>query len=431
MEAARVRAANASEVVCAAWASELVRGVAWLEDVGAKWVRPHRFWPEQERALGSCAAWYPGIYRQMAPCCAGVRLEFETDASELVLEIALDAEPAATSRVLAGVAEKGLLAPGAHDALTVDVDGKRLEDVPLDGVEPPAEHGPRGSEVAFELAAGAASGDLLQLPGFADASHVCVWLPALRGARLGRVRGNGTFLRPTGRDVPARRLLVLGDSVAQGFVCDSPAASWPSIIARERGLELVNQSVGGQVYQPSALVGLDRLDAPDVVIVALGANYSYGRSSVAVVSREVTEYLSRVDALWPDASLLVMVPPADGKTSVPGSCYPFIGKIIGDAVVRVSARRVSEGRAAVYEVMQPELGEELLSDADGHPTAEGARILAGFVGARLDELLECTCLRDFGQFGRCGACLGTAATPEDAIAGEQDDDSADTIEDEE
>ena len=78
-----------------------------------------------------------------------------------------------------------------------------------------------------------------------------------------------------------------------------------------------------------------------------------------------------------------------------------------------------------------ELGEELLSDADGHPTAEGARILAGFVGARLDELLECTCLRDFGQFGRCGACLGTAATPEDAIAGEQDDDPADTIEDEE
>lgn len=202
MEAARVRAANASEVVCAAWASELVRGAAWLEDAGAKWVRPHRFWPEQERALGSCAAWYPGIYRQMAPCCAGVRLEFETDASELVLEIALDAEPAATSRVLAGVAEKGLLAPGAHDALTVDVDGKRLEDVPLDGVEPPAEHGPRGSEVAFELAAGAVSGDLLQLPGFADASHVCVWLPALRGARLGRVRGNGTFLRPTGVTCP-------------------------------------------------------------------------------------------------------------------------------------------------------------------------------------------------------------------------------------
>ena len=159
MEAARVRAANASEVVCAAWASELVRGVAWLEDVGAKWVRPHRFWPEQERALGSCAAWYPGIYRQMAPCCAGVRLEFETDASELVLEIALDAEPTATSRVLAGVAEKGLLAPGAHDALAVDVDGKRLADVPLDGVEPLAERGARGSEVAFELTAGAASAE--------------------------------------------------------------------------------------------------------------------------------------------------------------------------------------------------------------------------------------------------------------------------------
>lgn len=431
MEAARVRAANASEVVCAAWASELVRGAVWLEDVGAKWVRPHRFWPEQERALGSCAAWYPGIYRQMAPCCAGVRLEFETDATELVLEIALDAEPAATSRVLAGVAEKGLLAPGAHDALAVDVDGERLADVPLDGVEPPAERGARGSEVAFELADGAASGDLLQLPGFADASRVCVWLPALRGARLGRVCGNGTFLHPVKRDVPACRLLVLGDSVAQGFVCDSPAASWPAIVARERGLDLVNQSVGGQVFQPSALVGLDRLDAPDAVIVALGANYSYGRASVAVVSREVTEYLSRVDALWPDASLLVMVPSTDGKTSVPGSCYPFIEKIIGDAVARVRARRVSEGRAAVYEVAQPELGEELLSDADGHPTAEGAQILADFVDARLDELLECTCLRDFGQFGRCGACLGTAATPEDAIAGEQGDDPAVSIEYEE
>ena len=116
---------------------------------------------------------------------------------------------------------------------------------------------------------------------------------------------------------------------------------------------------------------------------------------------------------------------------MPGSCYPFIGKIIGDAVARVRARRVSEGRAAVYEVVQPELGEELLSDADGHPTAEGARILADFVSARLDELIECTCLRDFGQFGRCVACLVAAATPADAIAGERGDDPADSIEDEE
>lgn len=96
-------AGAAAEPSCCAYARELVRGAIELEELPYGWVRPWRFSAAQRRALASCLAWYPGIYRQMAACTAGVRLEFETDASEVFIEVRTDREPRATRNVLAGM----------------------------------------------------------------------------------------------------------------------------------------------------------------------------------------------------------------------------------------------------------------------------------------------------------------------------------------
>ena len=480
---------------CRVAAADLVRGALRLEELPHGWVRPWRFVPRQVRALESCMAWYPGIFRQMAGTTAGVRLEFETDSATVTLELRVDAEPRATRKVLAGVTRP---AGGvAHDALSADVDGHHLvlplaeleaveDDEALPADEALARPGERAAHVTLDLTATAAPRDLLQLPGMGSAHHVRVWLPSLRGCELGYVEGDGTYMRPAayvevpeaegqGAEVPAgegasksggpaavssdaavsasmgvsagadgaaRRpgaasgaagmakgpapdgratgsdgawepsegdLLVLGDSVAQGFVTDDPALAWPSLVARDLGRGLVNQGLGAQVFQPTALGGLEHIDAPAIVVVALGENYRFGRCIERVVGREIQEFLSSVDRLWPDAGLVVLVPaPLGRREAVRGSCYEQVPLLVREAARRVRKRRVSERRAPVAIVEGPRLRKAQLADADGHPTAAGAALVADVVREGVGQL-GCRCLRDLGTYGACGACVHSVA----------------------
>ena len=411
---------EAASRACVEHASEFLHGCVSVDELAHGWVRPQRLYAEQRRALESCLAWYPGIYRQMATCCAGVSLELETDATELEVEVRVDAEPRATRKVLEGVSEPVAARPAkggravafrdaaaarAHDGISAVIDGVRAGVVLSEGEGRgvAASSDEWGPSMTFSLAPADSPANLLQLPGFGDTHHVRLWLPSLRGCELGRIAGNGTFLRP----VPARaeRLLVLGDSVAQGFVTDDPATSWPALVAGKLACELVNQSVGAQVFQPSALAGLGALEPPTLVVVALGANYRYGRSSAGVVLREATEFIATVERLWPEAGIVVLVPPQAGERAIArGSCYEEVPALVRAAAEAVRARRVAAHHAALAIAEQPALPSKQLSDEDGHPTAEGASVIAGRVLEAVSQL-ECRCLKDLGAPGRCGACV--------------------------
>lgn len=405
-------AGAAAEPSCCAYARELVRGAIELEELPYGWVRPWRFSAAQRRALASCLAWYPGIYRQMAACTAGVRLEFETDASEVFIEVRTDREPRATRNVLAGMKPQVGEAASAHDGFSFDVDGRHRDGVvqlgPVAGsyaaaVGAAGSGGQWAAGITLELGELKARGNLVALPGFGQSHRVCVWLPALRGCELGRIAGNGTFVRAVeGAEEPV--LLVLGDSVAQGFTTGDPALAWPSVVSRELGMPLVNQSVGAQVFQESAVAPLPAsAGTPALVIVALGANYRYGRCNERVVAREIAACLEHVDELWPSVPLVVLKPHVGAREPVAGSCFERVPALIDDAVARVRRRRMAAGAPAVLSLATPALEERQLSDGDGHPTAAGAASLARFVLGELPKL-ECRCLAETGRYGRCGAC---------------------------
>ena len=391
-------------------ARDLLHGCVELEECPGGWVRPQRFSAMQRRALSSCLAWYPGIFRQMATCTAGVRLEFETDATQVLVEFAADTEPRATRNVLKGMKPEVGDAIAPHDGLSVDVDGKHLPRVVLapDVAAAPGEAGPG---VLLDLGGFKSRGNLVQLPGFGDMHRVRVWLPSLRGCELRRVYGNGSFVRPVSGEAPRGTLLVLGDSVAQGFTVGDPALAWPSLVADELQYGLVNQSVGAQVFQESSLGALPAGMDPSLMIVALGANYRYGRCNARVTGREIASYLARADELWPSVPLVVIVPAKQpGREAVRGSCYECVGDLIDEAAARVRRRRLAASAPAVMVLRAPALPEDLLSDEDGHPTAAGAALLARFVCSELPKL-SCQCLRETGRFGRCGACAGTGTLP--------------------
>lgn len=347
-------------------AAGLLHGAVRVLERDRHWMRPARFAEEQLRAFGSCQAWHPGLFRQMARSTAGVCVELETDARRLALEVRVDPEPKGTRAVLAYVDRGEAGNPGQsipHDGVSVYVDGRFVwwgmpnERDELLVVELPA--GPEDEALGLQ-----------PLPGLAPTRHVRLWLPALRGCEVRDVRCDGSFLRPVAH---RRQLLVLGDSIAQGFVSGDPACAWPSLLAARQGLDLVNQGLGGQVFQPGSLFGLPGLVDPVRIVVAYGANYRYEPCIARRVSPEIRAYLNEVARLWPQVPTHVLTPLWHNEGLLPShrlSCHEQVPGLIAAHAAAHDNMTLVDG----LELLEHD--PNLLADGYEHPNARGCRQVA-------------------------------------------------------
>lgn len=355
-------------------AADLLHGA--LDTAAQKdgWVRPARFIPEQVRALGSVRAWHPGVFRKMAACTAGISLEFETDATLVELDLRMDEPPKASLDVIADVERH---APGPrppYDGVGIEIDDRRL----------PLALPDERNVVACLLDDPAAAPEpgLQRLPGMGVPHHVRVWLPCLTSCSVREVRSDGTYLRA----VPAReRLLVLGDSIAQGFVGVDPGLSWPARVADHLGLDLVNQGVGAQVFQVGSLAGLAGRVSPAAVVVEFGANYRFEPCQESRVWPEVRTYLYEVTEAFPGVPVwaLTRLPHEEGVYQThERSCAGVVDDLIRRAAARHPDVRVVDGSA----LLDAGRLDELLADGSDHPGPEGQRMIA----ERLSFVMDAT-----------------------------------------
>lgn len=357
-------------------AAGLLHGAVTVVEQDFRWVRPLRFSDDQLRALGSCQAWHPGLFRQMARTTAGITVEFETDATEVALEIRLDREPKGTRAVLDEADRRagGMRLP--HDGISLDADGRHLPCVMPFGTD---------EYVVFPLPSNDHESELgLQaLPGLARTRHVRIWLPALRGCLVRDVICNGTFLRA----VPRRKqLLVLGDSIAQGFVSDDPAHAWPSLLATRMGLDVLNQGVGGQVFQPGSLFGLAGVTDPARIIVAYGENYRYEPCMARRISPDIRSYLLEVARLWPQVPTCVLTPLWHDEEASPShgmSCWKQVPSFIAAHVAPHDHMMLVDG----LDLMDHD--PALMADGCEHPGERGCRQIA----TRLNAVIRIPGLR--------------------------------------
>lgn len=367
--------------------ADLVRGAHDVTTTKDGWLRPCRFAPVQLHALTSCMAWHPGLYRQMARTTAGVCLRFATDATEVSLGVRYDVEPSGTTAVLDNIPKRAAavrrqadddaqlvydlrdhsVAFGPYDGFSVVVDGRVLGAAfPRFGVLRADLRDPQRDP-----------GDgVIALPGLGTRHEVTIWLPCLRGCEVCDLRTNGTYVEPLGE---RPRLLVIGDSIGQGFCCGDPALSWPAILADQLGLELVNQSLAGQVFQPTSLIAAD---VPGVkhVVIELGLNYRWERCSSSVVKQDVRGVLIEASHRWSDAHIWIVTPLWFNRNSSPiteGSCYDMVGRIIRDAAQRYDAT-VVDGLTLMDH------NSALFEDGSVHPGAKGHEQIA----MRLLERME-------------------------------------------
>lgn len=324
------------------------------------WVRPWRFSSEQVRTMGSCLAWHPGLFRQMARTTAGVTMELETDSTELALEVLLDGEPSGTRAVLDPIRGED---DDALDGISVDVDGRHLPcSMPTESE----------SVLRFSLddPEEAPLPGLVMLPGLGETHHVRIWLPALRGCAVRRVWGNGTFVQPVDQ---RSQLLVIGDSIAQGFVTGDPATAWPHLLADSFGFDIVNQGLGGQVFQTGTLLGLASLVDPVAVVIALGENYRYEPCRARPTARDVRNYFVEVARIWPEVPTFVCTPlwhDEDASPSHAMSCWERVPSMIAANV------SVHDEMMLVDGLRLLDHDSSLLADGYEHPSELGSRQVA-------------------------------------------------------
>ena len=293
------------------------------------WVRPQRFGVRQRQALSSCLAWHPGLYRQMANCTAGVCLKFVTDASQVALAVRFDDEPNGTSAILDELDRSVGRTRVPHDGVGCVVDGEHVGCVlpaPIGRTLPWLQNDPRTSLVAFEIDrddVGEGGVPTMPLPGLGAVHQVELWLPALRGCEISDLWLDGTFVE---RAAAQERLLVLGDSIGQGFVSESPDLSWTALFAREHNLELINQSVGGQVAQPTMLEDKP-VDLVQTIILELGGNYRWEPCALFEVERDMRAMITSLTRTYPGTEIIALTPFEHDEITSPShrrSCWKSV-----------------------------------------------------------------------------------------------------------
>ncbi|WP_151904776.1 GDSL-type esterase/lipase family protein [Brachybacterium ginsengisoli] len=278
----------------------------------------------------------------------GVRLEVDTDAAALELEL--------TTEEAYG-------------------DAARRVDVLVDG------------ELVATREAGGRIRHLIDLPG--RGSRVELWLPHSAPTVLHRA-----VLHGASRCSPAAprgpRWAVYGSSITQGNQADSPTGTWPALVAAQNSYELTALGMSGQCQLDPPLADTLGAAGPDLITLCLGANvYGAGTFNARSLPPVVIGFVDHVRRLS-DAPIVVMSPTAAGPHR--------------EELKNSAGQDQRELRAQIHEAVEVLQREDpLITLIDGseiittqemhllgdllHPTPEGYRVMAERLAPRLAAVL--------------------------------------------
>ncbi|MEK5645653.1 hypothetical protein BK138_29960 [Paenibacillus rhizosphaerae] len=234
-------------------------------------VRPVRFTDKQLSYFRSNDS-----YLLRARCAAGVSLVVETDATWLELE--LHVEGAARQYLQATAIIRNRWADSASF--------ERIGTLPHTSV------------LKLSLEPVTKAGEL---------RRVEVHLPQAAWVTVTDVRLSPGAIAVPAQDRPLRRLLCLGDSITQGLESRHPSGTYPVRLARLMNAELLNQGVGGHVFDPDSFDTALPFE-PDLITVAYGVNDWMSNMLASEIEVRAKGYLERISARYAGVPLLVITP---------------------------------------------------------------------------------------------------------------------------
>lgn len=108
--------------------------------------------------------------------------------------------------------------------------------------------------------------------------------------------------------VKNEKVLWLGDSITQGFGPLRSSHTYVSVANRLLNYDILNQGIGGYVYDKRVLVKMGDY-MPDKIIIAMGTN-QYGTESM----KDIEEYYERLKEVYGDIPVLSVTPLWRGDT---------------------------------------------------------------------------------------------------------------------
>lgn len=102
--------------------------------------------------------------------------------------------------------------------------------------------------------------------------------------------------------VKGKKVLWLGDSITQGYGPLRSSQTYVSVANRILNYDIINQGIGGYVYDPKVLVEMEGYK-PDKIIVALGTN-QYDTESMA----DIEKYYEIITSLYKNIPILAITP---------------------------------------------------------------------------------------------------------------------------
>jgi len=187
---------------------------------------------------------------------------------------------------------------------------------------------------------------------------------------------------------PAPRWLAIGDSLTQGFSCQSPVQTWVHRLMRRWDLPAWNLGVGGIGIEPAAFAWALTRQRYDLVTIALGSNQAWREADVAETA-ERAHRLAILALSGGHGRVVWILPP--WKPCEAGKGPPeFMGVPLDAAtgmrigIVRETLRQVLAEYAPQLEVIGDFLPHDHRWYADGlHPSAFGFARMADGVAAAL------------------------------------------------
>ncbi len=336
-----------------------VRGAVSLQEEPDGLVVAQRFFPEQLEHLVKVGR------ERRAIATAGVVIDFATDGTEVSLDC----------RVVGGLDRRHPVYRAVMTGVGKDEPPYGLaEEGNVDGID---------FVVAGHLVATVAATTGRLCLAFENPEHeeleVRIYLPSIMSVAFGNLKTNGT-LKP----VPQRGyLLALGDSITQGFVCGRPSLSYPAQIASTLGIDLINQSVAGHVFDEDSLGGFSlwRDEQPTVVVIAYGTNDWARKRSPGSVEGGAVAFLERISRLFPGVPTYVLSPlwRVDEHEPVPcGRPLTWIHQLLGRVCSRHEQMHVVDGYHGIPK------DPSLFADGVLHPGPKAMGLVA-------DLLLEAMC----------------------------------------
>lgn len=172
------------------------------------------------------------------------------------------------------------------------------------------------------------------------------------------------------------RLLVLSDSISQGYGTMMSGATYVNTIQRRTGYSVLNQSIGGYRYDAGSLMPIEGF-SPDKILVSLGSNYYNAKDYD--YEGDVVKFYKRLNELYGDRPILSVTPYWRATEDFDPERFEWCIDVIKRECAKYPNITVIEG----YHIL-PHVPDVFY---DGlHPTAYGASLIADALTPALKRL---------------------------------------------